>query len=425
MTEESKESSANAKRPSARRGAAQVKPAVASELVAAELTAPKRATAKKRASVKSMGASALTGDGGVERAPSASVVPQSAHGSPAHDELFTMNQSIDALLTKVDHADADVDARQQAADAIGQIASRLDPGTPDVRELESDTLLQNAKQFLSTDYYLRQWGRMAMRNRSETVDDFGLDATYDARVQPVFDTLFDKYFRVQVEGIENIPADGRAILVGNHSGTLPWDGVMLKTAIRKLHPAARELRWLAEDYVYHSPFMGAFLNRVGAVRACPENAERLLAHEKLVAVFPEGIKGIGKTYGNRYQLQRFGRGGYVKLALRTQSPIIPVAIIGGEETYPLLYKLGGLSKLLGVPFVPITPTFPWLGPLGLVPLPSRWRIAFGAPVEGLERHSAADADNSVLINELNERVRTLVQRLVDEQRTARGNNAFA
>jgi 1-acyl-sn-glycerol-3-phosphate acyltransferase len=277
---------------------------------------------------------------------------------------------------------------------------------------------------LSTDYYLRQWGRLGMRNRSEQVDDFGLDPTYEARVQPLFDALYQRYFRAEAQGLEHIPAEGRVLLIGNHSGTIPFDGVMLKTAIGMHHPARREMRWLAEDFVFHFPFLGAFMNRIGAVRACQENAHRLLAQGSLVAVFPEGIQGIGKLYRDRYRLQRFGRGGYIKLALRTATPIVPVAIVGAEETYPLLLKLTKLAKPLGVPFVPVTPLFPWLGPLGLLPLPSRWRICVGAPITEVAEYGPDDAEDPIVVNRLNERVRQAIQDMLATTLRQRGGSAF-
>ena len=275
----------------------------------------------------------------------------------------------------------------------------------------------------ANDYYMRQWGRAGLRGRSEQVDEFGLDPTFEARFRRGFEVLFRKYFRVDVSGLENVPGEGRALLVSNHSGTFPWDGVMLKTAIHLDHPSRRDLRWLTEDFVFHFPFLGTFLNRIGAVRANPENAERLLARDELVAVFPEGIQGIGKLYRQRYQLQRFGRGGYIKLALRTGATIIPTAIVGAEETNPLLFKLGWLSKLTGLPYLPVTPTFPWLGPLGLVPLPSKWKIVFGPPID-LSEHGPEGADDAILVNRLNERIRAVIQTMVDDSLAGRDSAFF-
>ena len=277
---------------------------------------------------------------------------------------------------------------------------------------EDGSLVDAAKDVLSTDYYLRQWGRIGLRNRSEEVDEFGLDPVYEKRFRPIFDALYRMYFRVEVEGIENIPNEGRCILVSNHSGVLPYDGIVMRTAARLEHPRQREVRWLAEDFIFHLPFLGAFMNRIGAVRACQENAERLLRQERCVLVFPEGIKGIGKLYRDKYKLQRFGRGGFIKLALRTQSPIVPVSIIGAEEASPMLYRLEYLTQALGLPFVPVTPTFPLLGPLGLVPAPTKWKISFGAPIH-LSEHGAEAADDALLVGRLADRVRQTIQDSLD------------
>lgn len=275
-----------------------------------------------------------------------------------------------------------------------------------------------AKELLSSDYYLRQWGRIGMRGRSEEVDDFGHDRKYDARYRPLLDLLYQQYFRAELEGIEHVPAEGRALIVSNHAGTFPYDGVMLKTAIRREHPASRELRWLAEDHLFYMPFVGSFLNRMGAVRACQENAERLLRQERLVAVFPEGAKGTGRLYRNRRKLQRFGRGGFVRLCLRTQTPIIPCVIVGAEESMPLLFRIEYLANLLGLPYIPITPTFPALGPLGFVPAPTKWFFKFGEPIY-FEQYGIETADDHVLVRRLTERVRATVQGLLDSVATSR------
>ncbi|HEX6764197.1 MAG TPA: lysophospholipid acyltransferase family protein, partial [Polyangiaceae bacterium] len=261
-------------------------------------------------------------------------------------------------------------------------------------------------------YFEKQWGRQGRRDRDEEVDDFGLDPAYEERLRPLSEFLLKRYFRTKIDGIENVPAKGRCLLVSNHSGTLPLDGLMLRTALRLEHPSARELRWLAEDFLFYLPFAGVFMNRVGAVRACQENAERLLEKELLVAAFPEGVQGIKKLYRDRYRLQRFGRGGYIRLALRMQAPLIPCAIVGAEETNPLLYRVEYLASLVGLPYIPVTPTFPLLGPLGLLPAPSRWRIRFGEPVS-LDGHGPEAADDHVLVGRLSERVRATIQAMLE------------
>jgi 1-acyl-sn-glycerol-3-phosphate acyltransferase len=270
-----------------------------------------------------------------------------------------------------------------------------------------------ARDLLPTDFYLRQWGRAGRRQRAEEVDEFGFDPAYEARYLPLFDFLYTTYFRVEAQGTSNIPADGRCLIVANHSGgPLPYDGLMLRTTVRREHPQARELRWLAEDFIYYLPFVGTAMNRLGAVRACPENAERLLATGKLVAVFPEGVKGIGKLYKERYRLQRFGRGGFIRLCLRTRTPLLPAAVVGAEEASPMLYRLEYMAKTLGLPYLPITPTFPALGPLGLLPAPTKWKVVFGEPMY-FDDHAPSDADDEVAVSRLSERVRAAIQALLD------------
>jgi len=261
-------------------------------------------------------------------------------------------------------------------------------------------------------YFEEHWGRKGLRSRSEEVDDFGLDPAYESRFRPIAEFLYRTYFRVRTVGVGNLPANGRCIIVANHSGTLPLDGLMLRTALRLEHSSTRDLRWLAEDFLFYLPFAGVFMNRVGAIRACQENAERLLTKENLLAVFPEGVQGIRKLWSERYRLQRFGRGGYIRLALRMQAPIIPCAIVGAEETNPLLYRLESLANLVGLPYIPVTPTFPLLGPLGLVPAPSRWTITFGEPVS-LDSAGPEAAEDHVLVGRLSERVRSSIQAMLD------------
>jgi 1-acyl-sn-glycerol-3-phosphate acyltransferase len=267
-------------------------------------------------------------------------------------------------------------------------------------------------ELLPPSYYLRHWGRQGLRSRAEEVDEFGLDPAYEARWRPVFDFLYRHYFRVDTEGASHVPSAGRCLIVSNHSGgPLPYDGIMLRAALRREHPEHRELRWLAEDFVYYLPFVGTMMNRLGAVRACQENAERLLSGERAVAVFPEGAKGIGKLYRDRYKLQRFGRGGFIRLCLRTGTPVVPCAVVGAEEANPTLRRVESMTKALGIP-LPVTPTFPLLGPLGLLPAPTKWRIRFGEPVR-FEGYGPEAADDEILVGRLAERVRATIQAMVD------------
>ena len=275
------------------------------------------------------------------------------------------------------------------------------------------SLLYKSTRFVRPSFYGQKLGKVGMRFRAEEVDPFGFDPVYWEKVEPVFEFLFDNYFRVELFGLENIPAKDRVLLVGNHSGTLPYDGAMLKVAVENRHMSGRPLRFLVEDFVFHFPFLGSFMNRIGGVRACQDNARRLLENEQLVVVFPEGVKGLGKLFKHRYKLQRFGRGGFIKLALRTNSPIIPVAVVGAEEIHPMLARLGFLARTFKLPYIPVTPTFPFLGPLGVLPLPSKWLIQFGKPIP-LTQYAPEDADDALKVMQLAEKVRSTIQQMVDE-----------
>jgi 1-acyl-sn-glycerol-3-phosphate acyltransferase len=320
--------------------------------------------------------------------------------------------------------DAELEMETRRTIPVPRASAATSPsGPPSSRTLqqlqtEGAAVFDTARELLSTDYYLRKWGRLSMRGRSEEVDDFGYDPVYEERFRPFFNFLYSTYFRVETDGIEHIPAAGRCLLVANHSGTLPYDGVMLKTALKREHPQHRDVRWLAEDFIFHFPFLGSFTNRIGAVRACQENAERLLRQDALVAVFPEGTKGIGKLFKERYRLQRFGRGGFIKLCLRTKTPIVPCAIIGAEETNPMLFRIEAFSRSLGIPYIPVTPTFPVLGPLGLAPAPTKWKIIFGELIS-LEEHGPEAAEDDILVTQLAERVRASIQSMVDRAVGAR------
>jgi len=243
-------------------------------------------------------------------------------------------------------------------------------------------------------------------------DLFGCDPEYAARLRPLLEFLYRRYFRVELQGVSHIPHQGPALLVANHAGALPYDSLMMTTGVQLEHAAQRGVRPLIEDELWHLPFLGVTLRRLGGVRANPENAERLIAGGQLVAVFPEGAPGRTKRFRDRYRLQRFGRGGFVKLALRTRAPIIPTAVVGAEETNPLLARGSWLGRVFGLPPIPITPTFPLLGPLGLLPLPAKWTIAFGPPID-LTGHPASAADDLVLVQQLTEQVRSTIQSTLD------------
>lgn len=241
------------------------------------------------------------------------------------------------------------------------------------------------------------------------VDDFGYDEDFTRSVVlPPLRLLYDHWFRVETVGMENVPETSGALLVANHSGTIAVDGVMTALAIADHHPRKRALRMLAADLVFDTPLLGPLARKTGNTLACNPDAERLLSADELVAVFPEGFKGVGKPFSQRYKLQRFGRGGFVSAAVRTGVPIIPVSIVGAEEIYPMLANIAPLARALGLPYFPVTPTFPLLGPLGAIPLPSKWFIEFGEPIP-TEHYGAAAAEDPMVIFNLTDHVRETIQ----------------
>ncbi len=244
---------------------------------------------------------------------------------------------------------------------------------------------------------------------SYAVDEFGFDRDFTTSLYlPLLRPLYKKWFRVEVRGVENIPATGGALLVANHSGTVALDSIMTQVAVHDEHPQHRHLRMLGADLVFKTPFVGTVARRTGSTLAANTDAERLLTGGELVGVWPEGFKGVGKPFTERYKLQRFGRGGFVAAALRTGVPIIPCSIVGAEEIYPIIGNVPSVARLLGMPYAPITPTFPLLGLLGLIPLPSKWFIEFGTPIE-TAHFGPESADDPMLVFDLTDQVRETIQ----------------
>lgn len=255
---------------------------------------------------------------------------------------------------------------------------------------------------------------------SYTIDDFGYDPDLtDSLLRPLARPLFDKYFRVRTLGLDRVPDEGAAMVVSNHSGAVPIDAMMLVHALATRHPAKRILRCVGADLVWRMPFAGEFGRKTGNVVACDEDAEGLLDRGELMGVFPEGFKGTGKGWSNRYKLQRFGRGGYIELAFRKRVPIVPVAIVGAEEAYPMIANLKVLSHLFGFPYFPVTPTFPLLGPLGAIPLPSKWIIEFGDPIDPSEYPEDA-TDDAMTVFDLSDRIRDKIQQMLYANLSRRG-----
>ena len=253
------------------------------------------------------------------------------------------------------------------------------------------------------------------------VDEFGFDAELaDNMLLPPLRQLFQKWFRVEVIGAHNLPEASGALLVANHSGTFPIDAMMTAVAVRDHHPRGRFLRMLGADLVFKTPVVGSLARKSGQTLACNADAERLLRDGNLVGVWPEGFKGIGKPFRDRYKLQRFGRGGFVSAALRTGTPIVPCAIVGAEEIYPKIADLKPLARLFGFPYFPVTPLFPHLGPLGLVPLPSKWFIEFGEPIRTDEFEPGAAEDPMLMFN-LTDQVRETIQQTLYRLLSQRAN----
>jgi 1-acyl-sn-glycerol-3-phosphate acyltransferase len=246
-----------------------------------------------------------------------------------------------------------------------------------------------------------------------TIDEFGFDEDLTTNVlMPLLRPLHAHYWRVASHGIEHLPTASGGLVVANHAGTLPADALITRLDI--LDQTGRHARELGADLVFRTPFVGQFARKTGATLASGDDADRLLTSGELVAVWPEGFKGIGKPWKDRYKLQRFGRGGFVATALRAQVPIIPTAIVGSEEIYPLLYDLRLVARLFGLPYFPIVPqmfALPVLGPLALLPLPSKWVIEYGEPID-TTRYGPDAADDPMAVFDLTDQVRDRIQQML-------------
>jgi 1-acyl-sn-glycerol-3-phosphate acyltransferase len=288
----------------------------------------------------------------------------------------------------------------QLVTLIGELAAEL----PEERQQQIAEALAVLRTRLTGDY---------------PVDAFGFDKELTEKaLVPLARPLYERWFRVEVSGVDHLPLEGAGLVVANHSGTIPVDAVMTQLAIYEEHPKRRHLRCLGADLVFEIPLLGELARKAGATLACREDVEALLAADQLVGVWPEGYKGSGKKWQDRYKLQRFGRGGFVSTAVRAQVPIVPCAIVGAEEIYPIIADMPALARMMRLPYFPITLTFPWLGLLGLIPLPSKWLIEFGEPIR-TDRYAPDDADDPVLVFELSDHVRSTIQRNVDALRGRR------
>ena len=236
-------------------------------------------------------------------------------------------------------------------------------------------------------------------------------------MEPLLDFYYRYWFRVEVEGVENVPSEGGALLVSNHSGALPPDAPMIMQAIRHEHPRPRPLYMLGENWFKGYPGVGLLANKIGLVGAHPANAQRLLRDEgRLALVFPEGQKGSRKLYWQRYRLRRFGRGGFVRTAIRAGVPIVPVAVVGAEEAMPIFAHVPLLQRLTGLIYFPINHAFPHFGlaAAGMY-LPAKFKIRFLEPID-LSAHGADDADDVALVQAIAEDIRGRIQTELDSAR---------
>jgi 1-acyl-sn-glycerol-3-phosphate acyltransferase len=386
---------------------------------------------------------------------------QSAENSVNEEELGEQTSTTDRDREAMSNTDFDVEDIQRLVNDLDSLVVKLRAISPDykppiyhpqhLKTLLKDNLnaltpefnsemLESLRSSISEDvfdpdtwkglwymlnYYLEYQGDLIKRRFSgdyET-DEWGLDPEFVEAVRPFFDFLSNKYFRVEVSGIDNVPEEGRGMLVANHSGQIPWDGTMIGNAMLNEHSAGRLIRALYASWFPKLPVLSSFLVKMGQTLANEENGIRLLEQEELVLVFPEGIKGISKLYKDRYKLARFGRGGFIRMALKTGAPIIPVSVVGAEETYITLRHARFISKLIGYPFFPISLRFPWFGLLGLIPLPTKWYIDFGTPIQ-IDHYDQESASDLILISQLTNQVRNIIQNMIFERLASRQSIFF-
>ena len=348
-----------------------------------------------------------------------------------------LSLELDNLIARVENSSSD---RKPPPFSPQALLGLLDQNLRRLSPEAAQDLLHRLRGYVNSDLLdLDTWKGIwyivnyALQQQTDTVkrrfsgeyetDDWGMDPEFLSIIQPFLTFMYRRYWRIETSGIENIPADGPALLTPNHSGQLPWDGAMVGTAVYLEHSEQRLVRSLYASWFPTLPFLSSIFVKAGQTLASVENGTRLLEENQLVAVYPEGIKGVGKLYKDRYRLARFGRGGFVRMALRAQAPIIPVSVVGAEETYMSLYKSEAIAKLIGFPFFPITPTWPLLGLFGFIPLPSKWYIDFGEPIP-MAQYGPEAANNLVLVSQLTDQVRNIVQQMIHDRLAQRRSVLF-
>ena len=424
------------------RGAKGASPSSAARSLAGPGARPKKPVTKAKppaeATVKKAAATKAAPKKSVPPAPKAEAPKKPATEKPATEKPATKKVAPGATasssarstakprlraVTDEDAAQAAAAAAEEAAKATKTAGPASMPGIP-LEEIVV-AVVQAAQRVLGSDWERRLATSVAALRRrlagDYEIDAFGFDPQISEILVNAVEPLAEKWFRLEVRGVENIPAEGGALLVANHSGTVPLDGVITGYAVKKY--GGRNLRPLGADLVFALPFVGQMARKVGATLACTEDAERLLSSGEIAGVWPEGFKGIGKPFAERYKLQRFGRGGFVSSAMRAGVPIVPVSIVGAEEIYPLVGNVPSLARLLGLPYLPVTPFFPLLGPLGMIPLPSKWIIEFGEPIR-TDAYEPDAADDPMLLFNVTDQVRETIQQTLYGLLVDRGNAFF-
>jgi len=360
----------------------------------------------RRRAKRSTGRSTTTrGTARTRRSPSGQAAPDHAAPGAGAKESF-------------DERAVDADSGGERGERIAAIASALADLADAVRALPAAVLDALPDEVAAA---LRTGARRLAGEYSE--DEWGRDPEFERAFEPLLDFLYERWWRVTVVGVERLPARGPVLLVANHAGFLPWDALMVKTAVRRAHPSPRTIRFLELDWAFATPWLSTLVRKLGGVPATPYNALRLLEEGGAVLAFPEGVRAAQRRFPERYRIQRFGRGGVVEIALRARATLVPVAVVGSEEAHPHIADVPWLGRLFGLPTLPVTPTFPLLGPLGLVPLPARWRIEFCRPLE-LERVGPDAAEDRAYVFEVSEKLRAALQESVYANLAARGPAFF-
>jgi 1-acyl-sn-glycerol-3-phosphate acyltransferase len=294
--------------------------------------------------------------------------------------------------------------------------SPIPPWDPRSDEYSSDSGTSEIESPEEAEAALAELRALLPADEAErSLDDWGRSERVISLVEPLLNFYYRHWFRVETSGIENIPSKGGALLVSNHSGALPPDAPMIMQAIRNEHSSPRPLYMLGENWFKGYPVVSMLANKIGLVPAHRENAQRLLHDEgRLAIVFPEGQKGSRKLYWQRYRLRRFGRGGFVRTAIRARVPIVPVALIGAEEAMPIFAHVPLLQKLTGLIYFPITPSFPHFGLAApLMYMPAKFKIHFMKPIDMAE-YPVETASDPARIQEIAERIRRGIQIELEE-----------